>query len=625
MPIKITLPQPFLSICTLECPALPDFAVLTGRNGAGKTQLLQALAQGHAQVHGVEHPAIERYDMDSFRPPNTASSDRQSHDFARATLRRYLAGDSGPAPVTVASEIYEEYAAELQRGGDDICEAFFDELRHRITRVRDFAVFPDGGDQGSDYERAVYARVMAPLAGGQPVHPSGFAGNPAVLVTMAMKLARKLPHELTRHDILRAANYEAATLANTISEVFAAYRADQYDWVHAQFEARSAPLTFADLAAEYGDRNPPPWNTLREVMAEMREASGEHGLFDFDFSDPASVRIDMDNYQKFRFKAEMTNRTTGARYELQTLSSGEKVLMSLCLASFNQRLGNRTPELLLLDELDAVLHPSMVNALVAAVRSLFIDRGCRVLMTTHSPMTVAALPETDVYRLVRTGTRVRVVPTTTSEAVEELSEGIATLDTGLRIASSGDADVTILTEGHNAHHLKRWVELHFPGRVHVFDRLAAHTSKAQLLTYGRMLGAMHPDTHFVVVWDCDAAKEAQTLREDLPRHAKVTPFAFARRSDNTLARRGIENNYDQDILEAYAITKVDSDGNVLRRDFDQSRKTEFARHVRQHATEDYFAHFGDLHVIVERILNGRSIAREPVTPDAPTSAATAGD
>ena len=109
----------------------------------------------------------------------------------------------------------------------------------------------------------------------------------------------------------------------------------------------------------------------------------------------------MGNYEQFSFKAEMTNRTTGARYNLDSLSSGEKVLMALCLSSFNRYLGRRQPKLLLLDELDAVLHPSMVAALVTTLKSLFVPQGTRVLMTSHSAMTVAALDEADIFRVVR--------------------------------------------------------------------------------------------------------------------------------------------------------------------------------------------------------------------------------
>ena len=76
--------------------------------------------------------------------------------------------------------------------------------------------------------------------------------------------------------------------------------------------------------------------------------------------------------------------------------------------------------------------------------------------------------------MVRTGGHVDVSRTTKSEAISELSDGLATVDVGLRIAAYDEAKVTILTEGHNAKHLKRWVELNFPRGVQVFEELG-HT------------------------------------------------------------------------------------------------------------------------------------------------------
>ena len=193
-------------------------------------------------------------------------------------------------------------------------------------------------------------------------------------------------------------------------------------------------------------------------------------------------------------------------------------------------------------------------------------------------------------------------PTTKIDAIDELSEGIATVDAGLRIAAYDDAQVTILTEGHNARHLKRWVELNFPKGVHVFDQLTRHTNKSQLLAYGRLLASMDPVSHFVIVWDCDAAHEAQTLRSELRGCAKVTPFALKRRAENRIARRGIENNYDDSVLEPYAITKFDSAGRLLARQFNDSLKAEFADHVRRCGTDDYFIHFEELRAIVDGVL-----------------------
>ena len=113
---------------------------------------------------------------------------------------------------------------------------------------------------------------------------------------------------------------------------------------------------------------------------------------------------------------------------------------------------------------------------------------------------------------------------------------------------------------------------------------------------------MNTNTHFVVVWDCDAADKAETLRGELPTAAKVTPFAFARRQGNTIARNGIENNYDEEILKPFSFEKVDYSGKSLGREFPADRKTKFASHVLREGTPEHFTHFHDLHSVVSGIL-----------------------
>ena len=611
MPLEITLQRRYASIRALTCPELPDFAVLTGRNGAGKTQLLQALKNERAIVSGIAPHEIEFYDLTSFRIPNSGAGNPQTNHFARTTARRYLEGDPGTPPIAVAAEIFEHHIGMIERDrGVDERDEFVRSLRERIEQTPDFQVFPTTGARASpSYDKALYDRVMNSLTqvvAGSVTHaqpsPNSFNDNPAALITLALKRTGKLPHELNRDDIMRASHYEGDMIANSISEVFAAYKVDQYEWTHARYESHPGPVHYADDQAEFQERYPPPWETLRDVLARMREAAGDQGLFDFDFSDPADIRLTMNDFGGFSFTTQMTNRTSGARYDPESLSSGEKILMALCLASFNQQIGRRRPRLLLLDEVDVVLHPSMLAALVEALKSLFVSQGSSVLMTTHSPMTIAALDETEVFRLVRQGKEVRVMPTTKAEAIEELSEGIATVDAGLRIAAYGEADVTILTEGLNTRHLKRWVELNFPRNVHVFDQLPQHTSKSQLLAYGRLLGRMNPETHFLIVWDCDAGHEAQTLREELPSAAGVTPYALRKRQDNSIARGGIENIYDEDVLAPYTINKTDANGRLLGREFNGSKKTAFADHVQRNGTREYFVHLTELHAVVAGLL-----------------------
>ena len=608
--MRIELKQSYMSIEALTTEDLPAFAVLIGRNGAGKTQLLDALKEGKATIADIAVDEIEKYDMVTFRPPNSGEANRHANQFAQITADAYLLTPPGGQPrIETAAVIFDQLAGEIEReSGVRAREDFERNLRDEVQHLPDFTVF-GGDDRGSEYKHRLYEQVLAPLMPednsrqrrrSQDQPNNRFNANQAALLSAAMKLTGKLPHELTHDDIMGASHYEGDTLTNTISAVFAAYKAEQFIWAHKQIE--TTLVGFDSLIAEYRTKYPPPWENLREILSALREAAGYDGLFDFDFSDPDDLQLHMGNYERFTFKAEMTNRTTGAQYELSSLSSGEKVLMALCLASFNQYLGRRRPKLLLLDELDAVLHPSMIVALVETLKTLFLPKGTKVLMTSHSPMTVAALDEADIFRVVRTGGSVDVSHATKSEAINELSEGLATVDVGLRIAAYDRAKVTILTEGHNTKHLKRWVELNYPEDVRVFESMEQHSNDDQLLAYGRLLARMSTNTHFVVVWDCDATGKAETLSRELPEGAKITAYAFPKRPDNMIAPKGIENNYDESLLEPYSTITTRNDGTLVSRGFQNSRKTEFANHVLQFGTSEYFANFQGLYDTVSGIL-----------------------
>ena len=610
--MRIELRRPYQSISTLTTEELPDFAILIGRNGAGKTQLIEALKEGSATIADIGLDEIEKYDMVDFRSPNTSAANRGANHFAQITADAYLLSPSGDMPpIEAAAAIFDQSVGEIERNsGAQAREDFECNLKDDIQQLPDFSVFAVDSRESS-YKTTLYQQVLAPLvppntgrrggrASDQP--NNRFNGNQAALLSAAMKLTGRLPHELTRDDIMRASHYEGDTLSNSVSAVFAAYKVDQFMWAHERIETEL--IGFDELIIEYRTKYPPPWETLREILSRMGDAAGEDGLFNFGFSDPEDYKLNMGNYESFTFQAVMTNRTTGAKYELNSLSSGEKVLMALCLASFNQYLGRRLPKLLLLDELDAVLHPSMVKALVSELKTLFVQNDTKVLMTSHSPMTIATLEEVDIFRVARTGDSVKVSRTTKDDAINELSEGLATVDVGLRIAAYDEAKVTILTEGHNTKHLKKWVELNFPENVLVFEGLEQHSNDDRLLAYGRLLARMNTNTHFVVVWDCDAASKAETLRRELPNGAKITAYAFGKRPENTIAPKGIENNYDESILEPYSTTTTRSDGTLLGRGFQNNRKTEFANHVLQCGTPRYFDNFQDLCDVVSGILLG---------------------
>ena len=96
--MKIELRQQYKSISALTTEDLLDLAVLIGRNGAGKTQILSALAEGVATIPSIGRNEIESYDMVSFHPPNAGGANRNANQFAKATADAYLLSQSGGQP-----------------------------------------------------------------------------------------------------------------------------------------------------------------------------------------------------------------------------------------------------------------------------------------------------------------------------------------------------------------------------------------------------------------------------------------------------------------------------------------------------------------------------------------------
>jgi hypothetical protein len=104
------------------------------------------------------------------------------------------------------------------------------------------------------------------------------------------------------------------------------------------------------------------------------------------------------------------------------------------------------PKLLLLDEIDAPLHPSMTRSLIRTLDGFFVRRiGMSVILATHSPSTVALAPEESLYVMKSNAPGLHQVRK--GAAINMLLEGVPTLSIsfdGRRqvfVESAGDAEL----------------------------------------------------------------------------------------------------------------------------------------------------------------------------------------
>lgn len=65
--MKLSFARTARSISAFENTELPDFTVLTGLNGAGKTHLLRNIKDGDIAVEGISRNGVHYYDLLSYQ------------------------------------------------------------------------------------------------------------------------------------------------------------------------------------------------------------------------------------------------------------------------------------------------------------------------------------------------------------------------------------------------------------------------------------------------------------------------------------------------------------------------------------------------------------------------------
>jgi hypothetical protein len=156
----------------------------------------------------------------------------------------------------------------------------------------------------------------------------------------------------------------------------------------------------------------PPW----EVVNDALRTAG----FPYEVVSPLETDL-IDTYT-----LRVRDIGTGVVIDAIDLSSGEKVILQVVLWLFTAGKDGLMPKLLLLDEPDAHLHPSMTTQFLDTLVEVLVKRhGIRVIMTTHSPSTVALAPEGSVFRLERGATSVQ--PASRTEMISVLTAGLITV------------------------------------------------------------------------------------------------------------------------------------------------------------------------------------------------------
>lgn len=173
---------------------------------------------------------------------------------------------------------------------------------------------------------------------------------------------------------------------NRISEIFYDFAAKRQDE-----KARLGELSGGFDNVKYN--KDAPWMILNKLFQELR--FGYRFKDDYEYRSPNLVETPT------LFPVINGQLDESQPRQLSELSDGEKSIISLTLASFNEA-GRNIEKILLLDEFDNTLNPSLIEAFYKVIEEFFIKRDVLVIIVTHSPATISLAPSyTEFYEAFR--------------------------------------------------------------------------------------------------------------------------------------------------------------------------------------------------------------------------------
>lgn len=348
---------------------LPKFCLLTGVNGSGKSHLLEAMSSNNTSTIRIGNSVatnITYVGYNALIPQVIEQSDRSSVINGITNFWAQI------------SAVISHYKQVIANGGSYTDETVVSQfLRHHSPNP-----------------------ALAPAI--------------AQILRKSGKQLDELTQEDASEDLLFAYASQDQLFFSNMALIFKAYHTKFYNNDVAEFRAKkyggSLPfLTHTEFINKFG---PPPWELINDIFCTA-------GLT-YQVSSPESVDVDLP------YTLRLIDSSQGVEISVNDLSSGEKVLMSLALALYNTSFGGIKPDLLLLDEPDAPLHPRFSKLLIEVLQETIVNKaGVHVVMTTHSPSTVAMAPDGSVFEVPKTSRIPQLI--SNIRAVEKLTEGISYL------------------------------------------------------------------------------------------------------------------------------------------------------------------------------------------------------
>lgn len=420
----------YLSITQFKDVKLPKLTILTGLNGAGKTHFLTAIKKGYINIENIQSSEIADFSNITFSLDNEPVI-----SIAEIQAERSEMFDVIEKKLNLKNNHHVKSIEPILHKLIPYCTlnnySFYELSQNDFSKLDCLELY-------SEYSN--YINLVTAL-----INSRSNQNNIAKELIKILKFIKKPIEDLTREELdnvhipLKHKNdFLIIELGRIFTDYWRKFEQNQYNSFRNKTNNESHKIfTTDEFDKEFGKK---PWDLINEILLQF-------GSLDYKVTNPEGIE------RGHQFQLRLVNtKDPNIIIGFENLSSGERIMMALVSSIYKSMIDRKFPKLLLLDEIDASLHPSMSKLMLDVIENEFVNKNnIDVILVTHSPSTIALAPENSIYVMTKNSEE-RIVKSTNKEALDILTEGFASLtndETNLKVSYniSKASDYVLLTEG----------------------------------------------------------------------------------------------------------------------------------------------------------------------------------
>lgn len=365
--------------------------VLSGINGAGKSQLLESIKQQYTDVYinniKISHTNILKYSFrDNINLPTFGTYD---YDVARSTDNAII------NIYNNLKNLYTNYITSkrnnpeyFERGlgitpGTTIEEYCIDNIGASISIKKD--------------SRSTISKSISKATIVQIINSIFDPEDDNWLNLSNEEILQKIPSDL----VVKLENDEIEGITRIFTEA-----------ARLRFLERNK---YADTTEKFDNEKwlkKAPWTEINNLFEKLH--------FNYRFAKDYEYEIPYLKEEPKLYAYENNEINKLKVRNINDLSDGEKAILKLVVSTYDKKEDEAT-KLLLLDEYDAALNPSLIKDFYLAIQEYYLNKGIIVLITTHSPITISMAPKNSrFYEIFRQNDNSPIIMEVNKQEYEEL-------------------------------------------------------------------------------------------------------------------------------------------------------------------------------------------------------------